>query len=392
MTTNTITVQSGSWLDLLATQPLFGGDRPGYQTQGDVLVDKTADGVPLSTMWQELLDVVEAYNDERSALAKLLSHNTTAVADAVPQSVTADSFEMASELGVPKAVGRDDALLLGYAFTDYDLASRFTWRFLRDATADQVRASNGRILEADNRLVNASILRRLFTPTEGLNEHGHRVFGLWNGDGIKPNPYMGKTFDGTHTHYFASQAAQIDSGDIEAGIRLVTEHGYGRTRGAQLLILANPNDGEWIQSWRAGAPSRPSGPDAKWSFIPSSAAPPYLTTETLVGTRAPADYQGLPVAGSYGPAWLVQSEFVPSGYVAVVASGGPDSLVNPVAVREHPNAAYRGLRIIPGLQQRYPLIDSFAIRSFGVGVRHRGAAVCIQVTVGTTYTAPTIQI
>ena len=49
-----------------------------------------------------------------------------------------------------------------------------------------------RILSGDNQLVNGLVLRRLFDPTEGVNEYQHRVFGLWNGtDSIAPPPYMG---------------------------------------------------------------------------------------------------------------------------------------------------------------------------------------------------------
>jgi hypothetical protein len=44
------------------------------------------------------------------------------------------------------------------------------------------------------------------------------------------------------------------------------------------------------------------------------------------------------------------------------------------------------LRQIPGNGQ-YPIVESFSQRSFGVGVRHRSAAMCIKV--GTeSYTVP----
>ena len=56
--------------------------------------------------------------------------------------------------------------------------------------------------------------------------------------------------------------------------------------------------------------------------------------------------------------------------------------------REHNNAAYRGLRQIPGAGP-YPLVNSYGQRSFGVGVRQRGAAVCIQVTTNGSYSKPT---
>jgi len=71
-------------------------------------------------------------------------------------------------------------------------------------------------------------------------------------------------------------------------------------------------------------------------------------------------------------------------------TGGIDSDRNPVGLRKHPNVAYQGLRHIPG-NGPYPLVDSFYARGFGVGVRHRGAAVVMLVTESASYTAPNIE-
>lgn len=97
-----------------------------------------------------------------------------------------------------------------------------------------------------------------------------------------------------------------------------------------------------IQGWRAGVDSRTGGPKAKYDFIPSSNAPPFLTNENVVGAIPPPDYNGLKVQGAYGKSWLIETNYVPAGYVAVVASGGPGSPDNPVAVRQHQNVAYQG--------------------------------------------------
>lgn len=367
--------------------------RKGYQTEGDVLVNETADGVPLNQIWEEVNDLIEMWNGERTTVTSLISYDTTVPADVVPQTLNADSFDVATEFGVPTAINvPQDYLKVGYDFEDYDKATRFTWKFLRDATAEQVRSSISRIFEADNRLTTGLVLQRLFDPTEGSNEWQHRVFGLWNGtDGLTPPPYMGNVFSPTTTHYFASQAAVIDSGDIEDAMRAVVRKGYGLRLGSQLLILANPAESELIQSWRAGEESRAGGPVAKYDFVKSSNAPAYLSSENVHGAIPPADYHGLVVQGSYGKAWLIESNVVPSGYVAVVASGGPGSPDNPVAVRHHPKEQYRGLRVIPG-KGLYPLQESFFARGIGVGVRHRGAAAVVQVTPGTTYVPPEIEL
>jgi hypothetical protein len=55
---------------------------------------------------------------------------------------------------------------------------------------------------------------------------------------------------------------------------------------------------------------------------------------------------------------------------------------NPVGFRQHANAGLRGLRLIPGNQSNYPLIDSYYSRGFGTGVRHRGAGIVMQITAG----------
>ena len=120
--------------------------------------------------------------------------------------------------------------------------------------------------------------------------------------------------------------------------------------------------------------------------------PAWISAEQVHGPIPDADYNGLQVWGSYASALLIQSPFVPKGYVAVVASGGPDSDNNPVGFRQHSNTAYQGLRHIAGHWQGYPLQDSFFSRGFGVGVRHRGAAVVCQITTSGTYTSPTIPV
>ena len=205
-----------------------------------------------------------------------------------------------------------------------------------------------------------------------------------------PPSHLGNTFDGTHTRYLTGGSTSIDSTDIEDYIRHVTER-YGRfgSQGGQLVILANPNEVADMTFRRAGL-EYASGKIPKWDFVPSDALPAYFTAERLVGAIPPTDFNGLKVLGSYGDAWLIESHYIPSSYVIVAATGGLDSDMNPVGMTEHVNTAYHGLRHIPG-NGPYPVVNSFYARGFGVGVRHRGAPVAMQVTTNGSYTSLTIK-
>lgn len=380
-------------IDGVPVGPIFGGTQPthpyGINVKGDVLVNQLADGSDLNAIYTEFADVLNVWNSERTNLTDLLKFNVTVSGEAVPQDMQTGSFEEATELGVPKSASSPTALPLGYTFKDFDLAGRFSWRFLRDADRRQVDSVMDGILAADNKLVTGTILRALFSNTRKRNEHQMTVYDLYDGAAPGPPSYLGRTFPETETHYIPSQAAQIDSADIEDSIRLIQRKGYGTQANSKILVLANPDEAELMMSWRAGEPSRASGPDAMYDFIPANDAPPFLSGSggELVGTQVPGQLWGVKVEGSYGPSLLIQSDFIPSGYVAVVASYGPNSPYNCIGFRQHSNPTYQGLRHIPGAGA-YPLVESFHTRAFGVGVRQRGAAVAVQVTTGNVYTPP----
>lgn len=378
-----------SFIDIVKAVGVQGADsgRRGYSTEGDVLVSHTADRIDLNVVWDTIREATSEYNSNRYALTSLLTFSTTAYGDAVPQSTDTGSFEEASEYGVPQSARVGGAIPLGYDFKDYDRRGSFTWKFLRGATSQQVYSVVNDILSSDIKLTTGTILRRLFNPTQGANENGTAVMGLWNGDSMVPPTYLGTSFTAPHTHYLASGAALLDSEDVEVLINHVQEHAYGVAGKGQLLILANRIESKVVQGFRAGVANN-NTKVAAYDFVPSALAPAFLTTEHIIGTTAPDNINGLPCQGSYGPALLIESSFIPAGYLAVVATGGPNSPSNPIAFRQHEDSAYRGLRQIAG-PGPYPLTESYFQRSFGVGVRHRGSAACMQVTTNGSYTAPT---
>lgn len=379
----------------LAT-PIFGATSPtqqGIVSTGDALVTHTVDGVSLNDVWNQVVAGFEEWAKRRSDLTSLLAFRTTLPGEAVPQGVSSPSFERLTEFGLPLSSNTPaNALVLGYDFADFGQRASFTWQALRKMTAENVYAIINGILHSDNRLVTGTILNRVFNPTQKTNNEGYACRGLWNADGMGVPDYLGNSFDpATTTHYLKSSATQVDSGDLEDAIRMIRAKGYGVDSTSQILILASQIESEHIQSFRQGEESRSGGPIAKHSFIPSKKAPAYLMDENIVGEAIDGTYHGIECLGSYGPAWLVESAICPPGYILVFATSGPWSDMNLVGMREHPIPTYQGLLAVPG-GIHYPIVDSTYIRSFGVGVRQRGAAVAVQIGSGTAYVPPTIAV
>lgn len=362
----------------------FGADG-GIQLESDALprVTHTVDNVDLNRIWDEVQAVVARYNELRSALSGLLTFRHTNAADAIPQSSALHKFETATELGAPESLRPPSTYLkLGFSFEDYDAASRWSWKALRDMTADQVRASLNYALESDNYTVNTTIMQRLFDPAQGANENETPVYGLYNGtDGIAPPSYLGKHFSANHSHYMTSGSTELDSADLESLIRNIAEHGFGTSNGSQIVVFVNPAQLDRIASFRAGVENA-TGVVANNDYVPSLGAPAFFTPNPIVGERAPAELEGLKIAGSYGIAWIVALDDIPEMYLVAAATYGNNSPNNAIGIREHINPTYRGFRIIPGPVPSYPITESFYTRAFGVGTRRRGQAAVMQIKSG----------
>lgn len=189
----------------------FWGAESGTNTLGDVLVNQTSDGVDLNQVWAEFATTLELYNQQRTALAALISYQTTRQIDAVPQAVAGAQFEIASEFGVPQGHRvPKDVLKLAYGYEDFDLSSRYSWKYLRDADSRQVGAVHNSILEGANRATTTAVLERLFDPTQSQSPEGNTIYGLYSGDGMFIPPYLGTEFDpDTDTHYLTTGSAVL---------------------------------------------------------------------------------------------------------------------------------------------------------------------------------------
>ncbi|KXZ61381.1 hypothetical protein Mlaev_00640 [Microbacterium laevaniformans] len=383
----------------IALSDITGADR-GFNVGADVLTH-TADGVPLASIYNEFVAALEEWNRGRDAISRLFTFDTTdAFAQMAKDPKGGPEFEEASEFGQPKSARANiDWMRMGFPLRWYDIGERYTRRFLRDVTAEQLEANHRAVFEADNRLLFRSTLSALTTKVVAANRpvtkpEGNTIYDLWDGSaGEVPPTFAGKTFDSTHSHYMVSGAATIDGGDLKELTDTIQEHGWGlRESGEQIVIMVRKGStiANTIRTFRQDPTDATTLAKNPYDFIPSVAAPAYLTPENIQGNQAPGTWQGLPIFGSYGDAYLFESYWIPDGYAIALATSGAGSTRNPLAFRQHPNKASQGLRLVSDDgKAQYPLLNTYYERGFGVAVRNRSAAAVMQIKASGSYDNPT---
>jgi hypothetical protein len=379
---------------LMASSPILGYDGPGqqggYNERADILT-QAGDGSDLFEIWNEIQQTLARWNRQRESLVSKLIYNVAKPIEHVGVPGQSD-FEEASEYGQPKGAAGYTYYNRGYDFKFYDLAMRYTWMFLAEASGDQIRNLNNQALEADERLRFNKVMKTVFNPTNvaGIADANipTTVVKFYNGDGEIPPVYKTNTFSGSHTHYSTTQAlatsATLTSPSVDAVELDFRKHGYTpAVSGTQLVLMVNPQEGAIIRGW-----TRTGG--AKYDFIPSANYGGGVFLPMNGGLIARPEGFVEDEIGTYGPFHIVEDEYIPAGYLAFFASGGSFSINNPIGIREHTNPAYQGLKLIPGQRSDYPLTDSFYRRGFGTGIRQRGAGFLVQVSASGTYTVPAI--
>jgi hypothetical protein len=372
-------------LQSLGIIPGIAGGARGINARGDI-VTQTADGVAINDLWTAYQDFLDAFNDLRDPLLNFLTWRTTeAREDLIGTGVQVD-FEEASEYGEPVGVRPEvpPTSSMGYTFKWYDLAARFTWQFLADAPSQQIDSISNMAAEASNRLVFTTVLKTLFNNSRRVNKEGMTVYPFYSGVAGDLPPAVGATtFADSHNHFVT--AAALNPAALEALQTLLREHGYTQSNGYSLVIMINEAQEGTVRNFRSTA----NGGTGTYDFIPAQGTSALLLPTDLrtVGGAPPASLRGMDVVGSYWEATIVKNAFIPSGYLVAFVTGGPENIQNPIAIREHPQANLRGLRLVRGRVADYPLIDSFYAHGFGTGVRYRGAGAVMQIT-GGAYTVP----
>lgn len=361
------------------------------------IVTQLADGTDLNDVWGSIMDLLNAANASRQALINFLTYPVTSPTELVPQPGDGVDFEDATEQGQPSGSRITPSYFqLGYGFKWYDLAARYTWQYLADATQAMVDSVANASVEAYYRKQMVEMLKAVYSnvnSTATIRGNAYTVYRFYNNDGTVPPTYKTNTFLGTHNHYVQSGAATVDAGDLTEIIDDFASHGYTPELGYRIVIMVNKAEGDVIRGFRSTA----NGGSGRYDFIPSTGQPAQImnvTTQVIGQTPPPSTIfgpaiNGLNVIGVYGNAYIVQDDWHPAGYLFGFATGGTQSLNNPLGLREHAQSSLRGVRLVQGKQPNYPLIDSFWAAGFGFGTRQRGAGYVIKI--GSSGYAPPTQ-
>jgi hypothetical protein len=362
---------------------IFGQEK-GFNERADLV--RAADGTDLNEFWNEVQRTIQIRNQARNTILDQLTYRVTGVSSEVTLPSEVD-FEEASEYGQPVGIkGTANRFFRGYDFKFYDLAIRYTWMYLAEATVQDLRMNHNLALEADVKIRFRKVMERLFNPLNGNGftdkNEPMTVFAAYNADGEVPPTYNYTTFAGSHNHYVVSGNTTVTSVNVDTLATLLTEHGYTLQRGNKLVLWVNAQEANIIQAFRTAT-------GAKFDFVPN---PELYGGKIWVPDNG--RYVGGPTGvlpgeiGTYGPFHIVQEGQIPAGYLVAIATGGVDNITNPIGFREHTNPDYRGLKIIPGQRSQYPLVDSFYRRGFGTGIRQRGSVAVMQVKSAAPYVIP----
>ncbi len=319
----------------------------------------TVDGQPIAEIWNELQSRLTAYNNQIAPILGLFSDLTIRSNDQIATYSTR-GFEQATEFGRPTNISLQ-YLARAFPIDNYDIGFGYTQKFIDRAKGREILAVQDTVENAWWNLLLNTVFNAMFDNAPGVDPDGVQPLPLYNADGELPPPYKRYTHLTTHTHYLADAGA-ITTALVDVIEEHVTHHGFGDF-GEQLFLLLHRDE---MATARGFA-----------NFVPAESASvkAIVTGPTIGAAPSAAALIGLPVEGFIGKFAVVQMLDVPSGYALGFATGGQFASQNVVRLRQHENESARGLRLIEGPRQRYPLYDAVYDGYTGAGVAQRGAAV-----------------
>jgi hypothetical protein len=333
----------------------------------------TVDGQNVNEIWAEMQAMLSAFNGSNDAIVSLLSFQTDRANEKVGVPVN-PGFQKATEFGRPSKI-RMAQIARGFPIEHYDLGDGYTQEYIDSATGGALMAVQATILNAWTSLQRDVVLEAIFEDANYTDQDGILVRRLYNGDGEVPPTIKRWTHTGSHTHYLFGGGGGFVQADVDSMSDHLIHHGFREFGDAAFLLLTNRDDLPAIRGFA--------------NFIPAetSEIPLLLADSGVVRGAERAARAGLRVEGYVNDWTVCQVNDIPSGYLLGIVSGGPMDLRNIAGLRVHENPSARGLRLIEGNRQNYPLYDSVYDGYTGAGVGQRGAAVVM--SDAASYTAPT---
>lgn len=337
----------------------------------------TLDGQSYNEIWANMQAQLAAFNINADILTALFSFPTFKSQERIGVP-TSGGFERATELGRPSKV-RTTYVYRGFPLVHYDIGEGYSQEFLDGSVGAEIAAIQAQILNWWVDLRKELVLEAIMTAANGADENGTQVIRrLYNADGEVPPKFKRWTHDGTHTHYLPSSGSTFVTADLAVLEEHLVHHGFGTSEGGGVLFLhAHRTDLGVIRGFS--------------DFVPAESGDRPVVVDGQVIGPTRIGLTGFPAQGYVGKLTIVENNDIPAGYLLAHASLGAFNRRNVVGLRSHENPSARGLRLVEGNRQNYPLIDSVYDGYMGTGVAQRGAAVVMEQ--GTDpYTTPTFDV
>ena len=334
----------------------------------------TVDGQDINQIWANMQNQLAAFNASNDAVVALFSFETVKPNEKVGVPIN-PGFQKATELGRPSKV-RLKFVPRGFPLDHFDLGDGYTQEFLDLSTGAELVAVQATILNAWTELQKEITLEAVMGSTNYTDKDEINVKRLYNNDGEIPPTIKRWTHDGTHQHYLFGGGGGFVQADLDTMGDHLIHHGFREYGDATFLLLAHRDEIATIRGF------------ANFITADESEQPENLAASgVLKGLMRRAGTAGLKVEGFVNDWTVVQYNDMVQGYILGMVSGGPFDVRNVVGQRLHENPSVRGLRLIEGNRQNYPLYDSVYDGYAGAGVGQRGAAVVMQDAA--SYTDPT---
>jgi len=334
----------------------------------------TVDGQSVNSIWDDMQSMLSAFNASNDAVVALLSFQTDRSNEKVGVPIN-PGFQKATEFGRPSKI-RFKNIARGFPIEHFDLGDGYTQEYIDAATGGQLAAVQATVLNAWTTLEREITMEAVYNDTNLTDQDGINVKRLYNGDGEIPPTIKRWAHDGTHTHYLAGGGGGFTQTDLDTMGEHLVHHGFREFGDSAFILLAHRDEMATIRAFA--------------NYIPadSSSRPEELGASGVVRGMA-RGAGGLSVEGWVNDWTIVEFNDTPSGYLFGMVSGGPLDKRNIVGNRVHENPSARGLRLIEGNRQNYPLYDSVYDGYLGAGVGQRGAGVIMRDNA--SYAVPTFE-